>query len=41
MKIEDMTLNDDEVELSKQYQVAGDKNRETIRNAIINEYKEE
>jgi addiction module RelB/DinJ family antitoxin len=41
MKIEDMTLNDDEVELLKQYQVAGDKNRETIRNAIINEYKEE
>jgi addiction module RelB/DinJ family antitoxin len=40
MKMENMELNDDEIELLKQYQAADNKERETIRNAIINEYKE-
>jgi addiction module RelB/DinJ family antitoxin len=40
MKMEQMELNNDEVELLKQYQIADDGAREAIRNAIIKEYKE-
>jgi addiction module RelB/DinJ family antitoxin len=40
MKMENMELDTDEVEMLKQYQAADSAGREAIRNAILNEYRE-
>jgi addiction module RelB/DinJ family antitoxin len=39
MRMEDMELSEDEVEMLKEYQAANSVERDVIRNAILNEYK--